>query len=395
MTLAIAIQPLFLRNVLQIDFENAGVINANIQVVTEILDLALIGYLGFLSDRYGRIPILVAGFLVAATGAFFATFSLQLGLITGISGLVIYYLMRIIMSLGTGAVWPQIANLAGDFSSRNDRVRLMTNTVFMMALGGTIVYAVLMQIPPHAGLTFVMLLTSVIALIGAWLGHNFLVDVAPKLPEKKIPLKRIWNLLRSESRMRLSFMSAFFSRNDMAFIGIFLMLWFIYFADIVGISQEEAAAHAGLILGLIGLVVLGSIPFWGKVIVRYGKVTAIAAGMACSGFGLIGMSFVVNPFEWNIIPPIVLMALGQAGCLIAPQVLTIDLTPREILGSVMGMFFTMGGIGVILFVTVGGFLFDIVGPHAPFMFTGVGNLFIMVYAFWVIIKRSSKVAVLN
>lgn len=45
MTLAIAIQPLYLRNVIGIPFENAGAINANIQVVTELLDLLLIGYL--------------------------------------------------------------------------------------------------------------------------------------------------------------------------------------------------------------------------------------------------------------------------------------------------------------------------------------------------------------
>ena len=68
MTLAPALQPLYLRNVLGISFTNAGMINANVQVVTESLALAVIGYLGVLSDRFGRVPIMTAGFLVAAGG---------------------------------------------------------------------------------------------------------------------------------------------------------------------------------------------------------------------------------------------------------------------------------------------------------------------------------------
>ena len=148
MSLAVAIQPLFLRNVLGVSFENAGFINANIQVVTELLDLALILFLGYLSDRFGRVPIATMGFLIAAVAAFFAPFSLQIGTLLGVGGLIFYYLMRIIMSFGTSAVWPQISALAGDFTTYEDRPRIMANTAFMTALGATLVYAVLMQIPP-------------------------------------------------------------------------------------------------------------------------------------------------------------------------------------------------------------------------------------------------------
>ena len=128
MTLVVAIQPLFLRNVLDVSFQNAGLINANIQVVTEFLDLALILFLGYLSDRYGRVPIATMGFLVAAVGALMAPFSLQLGMFLGIGGLAFYYLMRVVMSFGTSAVWPQISTLAGDFTSYGNRPRIMANT---------------------------------------------------------------------------------------------------------------------------------------------------------------------------------------------------------------------------------------------------------------------------
>lgn len=384
MTLAIAVQPLFLRNVLGLSFENAGIVNANIQVVTEVLDLGLIMYLGYLSDRFGRIPIAVVGFLVAAFGAVLATFSLELGTLLGVGGIAFYYLSRIIMSLGTGAVWPQLSTMAGDFTNYESRPKLLAKTVFMMALGATLVYAVLMQIPKHSGLVVVMLLTAAVALIGAWLTRNFMIDVAPKLKESGVPWGRIRDLLAKDERVRLSFASAFFARSDMVFIGLFVMMWYIYFADLVGVTQEEAAAQAGLLIGLTCFIVLVSIPFWGRLIERYGRVASIAIGMSLSGLGFVAMGFIVNPFEWTILFPISLIAVGQAGCLIAPQVLVLDLSPKEIRGSVLGAFNVVGIIGIIFFVQVGGWLFDHIGPHAPFVLIGVGNILLTCYALWVL-----------
>lgn len=383
MTLVVAIQPLFLRNVLGVSFEKAGFINANIHVVTELLDLALILFLGYLSDRYGRVPIATMGFLAAAAGALLAPFSLQLGMVLGIGGLGFYYLMRVVMSLGTGAVWPQISALAGDFTTYGNRPRIMANTAFMMALGATLVYAVLMQIPRHAGFITVMLLTAGVALIGAVVARRCLVDVAPKLEEERVPWRQVRDLLVGEERLRLGFASAFFARSDMVFIGMFLMMWFIYFADIVGVGQEEAAARGGALIGYAGVVVLVSVSFWGRLIANFGRVQSLATGLALSGLGFASMGFVVNPFDWFIILPTTLIAVGQAGCLVAPQVLTIDLAPKDIRGSVLGAFNVVGGIGIIFFVQIGGFLFDEIGPHAPFVFIGFGNLLLVCYAVWV------------
>ncbi len=382
MTLAVAVQPLFLRNVLGISFEVAGAVNANVQVVTEILGLVLMGYLGYLSDRFGRVPIMAVGFLVAAGGALLAPFSMQLGAILGIGGLGVYYLMRMVMSLGTGATWPQLSTLAADFTNYANRPRLMANTAFMMVFGATIVYAVLMQIPQHTGIVVVMIFPAAIAIAGAWLARKYLIDTAPRLPKKEVPWHRLGELILKEPRMRLTFASAFFARSDMVFVGMFLMLWYIYFADLVGVSQGEAAAHAGRLIGLAGFIVLITLPLWGAFIERFDRVTAIAAGMALSGLGFASLGFIVNPFDWLIVLPTVLLAAGQAGCLIAPQVLTIDLTPKEIRGSVLGAFNVIGGLGIIFFVQVGGFLFDAVGPHAPFLLIGISNLLIMAYALW-------------
>ncbi|GMT41906.1 MAG: MFS transporter [bacterium] len=392
MTLIVAIQPLYLSEALGLTRGNAGFINANIQVVTEIVNLFAIGYIGYISDRYGRVPVMVGGFLLAGVTALIVPFSHVIGLWLGLGGLMVFYLVRILISLGTVAVWPQIAALAGDFSNRKTRPRLIANAGLMMAFGATLSYAVLIQIPQHAGLTLTILLGAVIAFAGAWIAKKHLIDVAEKLEEKKIPLRRIMELLKKEKGLRLTFLSAFTSRNDMIIVGLFLMIWFIYFADLLAINHAEAAARAGLVIGFIGLVALVSMPTWGTVMEKYGRVPAIAAGLAVSGIGFVSFGFIVNPFTWQIFIPAVLVGIGQAGCLLAPQTLTIDIAPENIRGSVLGAFNTAGCLGVIIFLQASGFLFDRIGPPAPFLLTGMANLMVMGYAL-MILKSKRRDAV--
>ena len=372
MTLGVAIQPLFLRNMLEIPFERAGAINANVQVMTEILDLLVVGYFGYLSDRLGRVQVIVAGFLVAALGAVLAPVSVWFGVAAG-GALAVYYVSRIVMSLGASAVWPQLSALAGDFSTDRTRTAMMSNTLFMMAFGVTLVYAVLMQIPKHAGIIFTMVLTAGVAVAGAWLARLFLVDVAPRTREPSVPWRRILDLVRSDPKLALAFGSSLFSRSDMVFVGLFIMMWFLYFADLVGIQQEEAAARAGLLIGFMGAIVLVSIPVWRAFIDRFGRIQTIAVGTTLSAIGFLILGFVVNPFDWFILLPVALFSAGQAGCFVGPQVLIADSSPRDLLGSVLGTFNTIGGIGVIILVQAGGVLFDNFGPPGPFLLGGLGN----------------------
>ncbi len=379
MTLATAIQPLFLRNVLGIAFDRAGAINANVQVVTELLSLAVMGYLGFLSDRFGRVPIMTCGFLVGAAGGFLAPLSFQLGTMLGIGGVGFYYVARIIMSTGTSAVWPQLATLAGDFTDYDNRARRMSNAAFMMAFGSTLVFAVLMQIPRHIGIIPMMLFNAMIGLAGAALAWRLLRDVAPKQSDHTMPWRRIRDLLAREPRLRVAFAAGLFSRSDIILVGLFYMLWTIYFADLVGKSQVEAAAYAGKVIGVMGLLVMATILVWGRVVQRFGRVNAIIAGMAISGAGFVLMGFAVNPFDWYVYLPVLLIALGQAGALLAPEILAFDLTPEDMRGSMMGALNIVGGIGLVMVLQVGGYLFDAVGPYAPFIFTGIGNLLVLIY----------------
>ncbi len=389
MSMAVAIQPVFVRNVLAVPFEMAGTLNANIQIVTEIFDLLIIGYLGHLSDRFGRVPIVTAGFLVAALGAALAPFSAEVGAALGISGVFVYYLARIVMSLGSGAVWPQLGTLAGDLTDRHDRARMLAKTAFMMAFGASLVYAVLMQIPKQSGIVPFMLFSVAVALLGAWLSKRCLVEVVTPIRDAKVPWREIIALIRQHGDMRVAFLTAFFSRSDMLFIGIFLMLWYIYFADIVSVSQEEAVADAGMLIGFSGFVMLMAIPVWGVVIDRLGRLLSLTIALAVSGGGFLLMGLMINPFSWLMVLPVMLIAIGQAGCLISPQTIVLDLTPEAIRGAALGAFNLVGGMGVVLCVQVGGVVFDAYGPFAPFMLIGMTNIAVIGYAAWIMRDRIS------
>lgn len=379
MTLAAGTQPLFLRDVLKISSDNAGTINANIAVLTEALELLVVGLVGVLSDRLGRVRILTIGFTLAGVGALMAPFSAAIAGALGGGGLILYYLSRLVMAAGIGAIWPQVSTLAGDYSSEDNRARLMSNNAFMMSFGKSLVYLILMRIPLHAGVIVTMLVIALAAFGGALVARTGLIDVAPKMQGRAIPWREIKRLLRDNPKLRLCFATAFLSRSDMVITAIFLMLWYVYFSDIVNVTDAEAAARGGLMIGLAGVTVMLSIPVWKRVIQAYGRVPAVIGGLALSGLGFILLGLIANPFDWYILAPVVMTAAGQAGCFVAPQILTVDLAPSDILGSVMGAFNLVGGLGIIFFVQVGGVLFDIFGPTAPFIFVGLANFLVIAY----------------
>ena len=383
MTLALGTQPLFLLSILNIPSENAGAINANIMVLCEILELIVAGTVGYLSDRVGRKRIMVQGFLLAGVGAVMAPFSTVIEGMFGF-GLGFYYVSRLIIAAGIGSVWPQLMAIGGDFTDHGNRPGLMANSAFMMALGKTLVYGVLMQSPQSGGVILTMLLIAVAAFAGSQVSDTCLIDVAPKLEQPAFPWGRIHRLWGDERRLRLAFATGFLVRSDMVVTALFLMLWCVYFAEMAGITREEAAAHAGLLIGLAGVVVMLSIPFWKAFIENFGRIKAIAVSLALSGVGFVLFGLVSNPFSWFVALPVIITSAGQAGCFVTPSILAVDLTPPDILGSLLGAFNVVGGIGQVFFIQLGGFLFDLIGPASPFVFVGLANLIVMVYAISVI-----------
>ncbi|MBF0621321.1 MAG: MFS transporter [Magnetococcales bacterium] len=387
-SLTVAIQPLFLDEVLAISFEQSGTINAHIQVVTQLIGLALVVlYTAQKTIFNRRIPLLLVGFATAALGTFLIPFSKDIELILGLEGLIFYYIMRVMVAMGTDTVQLQITTLAGDVSTRQSTFSLLPNTVFMMVLGGAILTAIFIQIPVSDGrVDRFMWIPFIAAMAGLLLTRYQLPKRIPLLKSGKDYFERVWDMITNDPRMQLCFAASFYVRADMIVVSLFLSLWCISFADMVGVTRDYAVGRAGIMLGVMGLMTLIAMPFWKQYMLHRSRIGAIGISLAITGLGFLSLGMMKNPMSWLVFIPVMIIGIGQAGCLVAPKVLALELAPKDLLGSVQGLFHLVSGLGVVLLVQSGGYYFDAVGPRTPFILIGSGNLFMMVYALWLIIS---------
>ncbi|MBF0126606.1 MAG: ferric reductase-like transmembrane domain-containing protein [Magnetococcales bacterium] len=386
--LTIALQPLYLDDALRIPYEESGVINAHLVVVTELVSVLFIGYISFVKRPSTSWLPLFLGFLVAGIGAILAPLSHETQGAIGLQGLTFYYLMRVMISLGSHVAQLEITRTVGEFSLKESLPDMTINRIIMMLIGGGVICAILMQIPHNAGQVYgVMALTALTGILGAWLVKQ---KLAPRSGETGFPeasgVERdlTWRLLTQDPRMQLSLAAAFFVRADLIVLSLFLSMWHISIADLIGVSRVHAAAHAAALIGLAGLVALLAMPFWKRGMAEYSRVVLLAATLAISTLGYLLMGLVVNPFTWPVVIPLALIGFGLGGLLILPGVLTRELLPRSMQSRVLGLFHLAGGIGVIVLVQSGGYFFDAVGPRSPFALMGTGTLLLLFYALWLV-----------
>jgi DMSO/TMAO reductase YedYZ heme-binding membrane subunit len=390
--LSISIQPLLLDKIFGIAFEKEGAVNADIQVVAEIVSIIGVGWFGLLSDRIGRVRIIALGFLIAVVGAITSLLSLQMGLAFGAAGLVLFYLTRVLLTVGADTVQLQLSTLVGDVSSHANRPRLMGNLVFMMVFGGTMLSAIVMQMADYrGGVFFIMCLPLLAGVAGFQLARKTLRDVVAPAPPggdgetgDEHPLRQVWAVITSDPRMQLAFAAAFYTRADVIILSLFFSLWCISVSDLVGVTRTFATAHAAVMIGLLGLAVLAAVPVWRSFIERHSRISAIGASLSLAAVGYIWLGMFANPFNWLVTLPLLMVGIGHAGCFVTLQVLTVDASPKPILGAMVGAGYLVGGLGTVMLVQSGGYYFDALGPRAPFILMGTGKMLVTLYAAWLL-----------
>lgn len=383
--LSVGLQPLLLDKIFGIAYEKEGVINADIEVVAEIIAILCVGGFGLLSDRIGRVRIIGYGFLIAAVGAVAALLSLEVGLTIGTGGLALFYLTRVLVATGAETAQLQLATLVGDASGHGNRPRLLSNVVFMMLFGGTLLSAIIMQAAAvHGGVFVIMALPLLISIGGFQLARGSLRDLAVPEASDEHPLRQVWTVVSGDPRMQLAFAAAFYTRADLIVVSLFFSLWCISVSDLVGVTRTLATAHAAVMIGLLGLAVLASIPVWKHFIERHSRMSAIGASLSLAAAGYLSLGMFANPFNWGVALPLMMVGIGHAGCTVTHKVLTVDVSPKPILGSMLGAAYLVGGVGTVMLVQSSGYYFDALGPRAPFVLMGTGKLLVTLYAAWLL-----------
>ncbi|MDP6675382.1 MAG: MFS transporter [Gammaproteobacteria bacterium] len=181
-------------------------------------------------------------------------------------------------------------------------------------------------------------------------------------------------------RIALAYASAFVSRGDLVILGTFAILWGKTFAISQGLEPAEALAKGTLVFVMAQASALVWIPFLGFFLDRTNRVTGLVICMALATAGYLGTMFIDDPTAASAIPIFILLGIGQISAFLGSATLIGQEAPKAKRGSVVGVFNSCGAIGILIASSIGGRLFDSVGPSAPFILVGVFNGIVLLAA---------------
>ena len=100
--------------------------------------------------------------------------------------------------------------------------------------------------------------------------------------------------------------------------------------------------------------------------------------LAALGYGSMGL--ITSPLDNAMIPAFILLAIGQGSAIIASVTLVgQEASPAE-RGTVIATNGWFGAVGILIASLLGGYLFDRLGPWAPFVMIGVFQAAVFLFA---------------
>jgi MFS family permease len=202
------IQPAFLKDIIRVSPNFFGYTNASLQNMSQVAILALVGIIGVLSDRVGRKILAVIGFVVMVVFFYLLGLSREIANLlhvpSGASaaicaalsfapsravefaefgpGLLVTYVLRLIVGVGVILCYPQFLTMVADYTSEKDRGKGMAFNGIMMGLASLVVFGAIAPLARAGGVKGLFLISSMIALLGAFCTWIFLKD---RIPERK------------------------------------------------------------------------------------------------------------------------------------------------------------------------------------------------------------------
>lgn len=377
------IQPLFLKEVIKIPSDQAGTINSGLQNMSQVAWLLFVGLIGVLSDKVGRRILAILGFLICAI--FFILFghakdiSLAMG-ITSVGGHVfITYVIRLIIGIGIILCFPQTITLVADYTSPSDRGKAMAWHGAMMGLASIIVFGVLARIAGKMGLMSLFYLSGAAGFLGLIVSRQGLVDRMPREKPKKLGVREIYREVSKSLALKAGYILTFVVRADIIVKSVFLFVWLVYMAKKQGVSPMTATAMGGRVM-LVGAIVT-LVAYWGIGILldRWGRVQVMIAGCLATGAGFCLIAATQNPFSLTIYFYVCLISVGFSAATLGATTLAMDVSPKPLVGSILGGLNSMQPIGVLFFLQISGYLYDKVGYWTPWALKGGADLILCIW----------------
>ncbi len=383
-----ALTPFILKVNLALPTGQQGAATGNLQSWQEIVILAVIGFWGAMSDRIGRRPVYVTGFVLIA--AAYVLYPLA----HSMPELAAY---RLVFGCAVAALGAMLATILADYPAESSRGKMTGLAFFLNGLGSVIFLVGFTQLPhlyAEAGASqleagrYAFFTIAAVAVLAAIV----MLGLKPGLPSNvraHRPLREIAGEgLRAarNPRILLAYGGGFTSRADLSLITLFLALWASQSAIGEGLSAAQAAGRVGATIGITQGTAMLWAPIYGYIGDRMNRLAhfTLAFAIALTGYCWVGMQEdIVRPAA---IPALMLLGMGQVSTILASTVLLGQEAQPQTRGAVFGLQAFFGGLGILAISWVGGRLYDQIGPSAPFTLVGIANGVVAAWAMWMYLR---------
>lgn len=364
---------------------------------TEFVLLAVFGLVGVAADRIGRRQIFAIGLFFMGLSYVFHAPAGELWQLFG---------ARVVYAIGIGAATGMLATILADYPQEVSRGRVVAVSGALTGLGvvliklmfgdGARVVVDRLGLPEGSALTVGLFLVAAVAFVSAAVAAWGLQPGTPTTREERPPVKVLLTAGVREAiknpRIAVAYAGAFVARSDLVILGSFLTLWGRFAVENVGIVGAEAQAMSvrpfavAQTAGLLWIVLLGFM------LEKRDRLVALGVAFAVATIGYLGMWFVDDLLAPRSIPLLCMLGAGQISAFWGATTLIGREAPKASRGTVVGAFNLSGVLGILVFVALGGVLYDRYGPAAPFLMVGCANLLVMAAAGWLALKESRDAA---
>tara|TARA_B100000586_G_scaffold184244_1_gene135248 strand:+ start:27 stop:1343 length:1317 start_codon:yes stop_codon:yes gene_type:complete len=363
-----------------------GTIVGNLQVIAEIVLLSIFLPIGLIADKIGRRQVYSFGMLTMGLAYFLYP------LATGIAELTVY---RVIYAIGMGTATGMLGTVTADYPQDHTRGKMIAVTGILNATGVIIVSLFFARLPKtFADMGFdqitagkysmwIVAATCVITAVVVALG---LQKGTPTEEQKKIPyLKQIKAGLAEgrKPRIQLVYASAFVARADLVIIGTFLVLWGTMAGKDMGMTTAEAQSAARIVFVTSSMSALVASPIIGYLIDKVDRIKAVSFCMAIAAAGYLSMFFINDVLSPDVKPLFMLLGVGHQCAFFAATTLLGQEAPKMKRGAIVGVFNLAGAAGILISTGIGGKIYDVIGPYAPFVLIGFCNIAVSLFAIYV------------
>jgi len=392
MTFPAIIQPALLKDVIGISQENYGSLNSALQNMSQIATLFFVGFVGYLSDKHGRRILAILGFTIMTIFYILFGYSKEIAFamgVTSINGQVfVAFVIRFIIGIGLILGYPQFITMVADYTFEKDRGKGMALNGLCMGLASMMIFGVFAQIAKKTGLSSIFYMAGIMSFLGLLVSRFGVVDRMPKEKPEKKSFKEIYQVVAKSTTLKVSYVATFVSRADVVVIATLLVAWMVAVADKYGLTSMQATAKGGIAIIVMSLVSFLAFPIIGILLDRWGRVQVLIISLILAGAGLCLILTLENPFSKFLYIYMALFGIGMSGAVVGANTLATDGAPIGMTGTILGGLNTMQPIGILIFLQVGGFLFDKLGYASPFVLKGLADLLVGI---WIIFVRGKIV----